>query len=150
MFIIFFFFNDTATTEIYTLSLHDALPIYDLDEADVGIGERRAVAVGPQENRADRDRPPCDRHDGDRLHAPIDELAFHVPQRRVVRGVGNEHRLAALHRALQLRVALQIDDIVADRGIFVRGDEAHRAPALFAEENGAAVQAERLAQLARD
>ena len=25
----FFFFNDTATTEIYTLSLHDALPILD-------------------------------------------------------------------------------------------------------------------------
>src|SRR3712207_7428776 len=31
----FFFFNDTATTEIYTLSLHDALPIC-----------RRAVAAG--------------------------------------------------------------------------------------------------------
>src|SRR5256885_10913379 len=30
----FFFFNDTATTEIYTLSLHDALPIY---------GARRAL-----------------------------------------------------------------------------------------------------------
>src|SRR5574337_1645904 len=27
---VFFFFNDTATTEIYTLSLHDALPIYSL------------------------------------------------------------------------------------------------------------------------
>ena len=27
---LFFFFNVTATTEIYTLSLHDALPIYDL------------------------------------------------------------------------------------------------------------------------
>ena len=27
IFIFFFFFNDTATTEIYTLSLHDALPI---------------------------------------------------------------------------------------------------------------------------
>src|SRR2546430_4254419 len=26
--LIIFFFNDTATTEIYTLSLHDALPIY--------------------------------------------------------------------------------------------------------------------------
>src|SRR5690349_22887017 len=26
----FFFFNDTATTEIYTLSLHDALPIWDV------------------------------------------------------------------------------------------------------------------------
>src|SRR5256885_10082810 len=29
-----FFFNDTATTEIYTLSLHDALPIFD----DFGTG----------------------------------------------------------------------------------------------------------------
>src|SRR3712207_8986631 len=28
----FFFFNDTATTEIYTLSLHDALPICTLDQ----------------------------------------------------------------------------------------------------------------------
>src|SRR5215469_8145096 len=27
-FFLFFFFNDTATTEIYTLSLHDALPIW--------------------------------------------------------------------------------------------------------------------------
>src|ERR1043165_10014576 len=26
--VLFFFFNDTATTEIYTLSLHDALPIF--------------------------------------------------------------------------------------------------------------------------
>src|SRR5258708_6304179 len=33
----FFFFNDTATTEIYTLSLHDALPIY---LADDGRGVR--------------------------------------------------------------------------------------------------------------
>src|SRR5438874_13420292 len=29
--LIFFFFNDTATTEIYTLSLHDALPISEPD-----------------------------------------------------------------------------------------------------------------------
>src|SRR2546425_13079872 len=29
LFFLFFFFNDTATTEIYTLSLHDALPISD-------------------------------------------------------------------------------------------------------------------------
>src|SRR2546430_10753141 len=28
LFFLFFFFNDTATTEIYTLSLHDALPIF--------------------------------------------------------------------------------------------------------------------------
>src|SRR3712207_9087039 len=30
----FFFFNDTATTEIYTLSLHDALPIYREDDGE--------------------------------------------------------------------------------------------------------------------
>src|SRR2546422_1786155 len=38
---IFFFFNDTATTEIYTLSLHDALPICHtgaLPRADMGRG----------------------------------------------------------------------------------------------------------------
>src|SRR5256885_10847902 len=34
----FFFFNDTATTEIYTLSLHDALPIY-LAEDQQGLTE---------------------------------------------------------------------------------------------------------------
>src|SRR3989442_11984136 len=32
---IFFFFNDTATTEIYTLSLHDALPISDRTVANM-------------------------------------------------------------------------------------------------------------------
>src|SRR2546422_8969602 len=31
----FFFFNDTATTEIYTLSLHDALPIFPGPEIDL-------------------------------------------------------------------------------------------------------------------
>src|SRR3712207_8567774 len=33
----FFFFNDTATTEIYTLSLHDALPIYGIDRSVPGM-----------------------------------------------------------------------------------------------------------------
>src|SRR5947208_13179367 len=48
-FLFFFFFNDTATTEIYTLSLHDALPISagehglparDRDGVDDGAGRR--------------------------------------------------------------------------------------------------------------
>src|SRR2546422_8577253 len=38
----FFFFNDTATTEIYTLSLHDALPI--LKEQSRGPPQRRDAA----------------------------------------------------------------------------------------------------------
>src|SRR5260370_4377644 len=33
---LFFFFNDTATTEIYTLSLHDALPICSASSASLG------------------------------------------------------------------------------------------------------------------
>ena len=47
----FFFFNDTATTEIYTLSLHDALPIYldrvarDVIEA-AGLGEAFSHSLG--------------------------------------------------------------------------------------------------------
>ena len=34
VFFLFFFFNDTATTEIYTLSLHDALPIFNVKDAN--------------------------------------------------------------------------------------------------------------------
>src|ERR1035441_10975652 len=37
----FFFFNDTATTEIYTLSLHDALPIFGLLRAAGHARDRR-------------------------------------------------------------------------------------------------------------
>src|SRR3712207_8854329 len=45
----FFFFNDTATTEIYTLSLHDALPISRAadggreDRLDAGVAQRGDV-----------------------------------------------------------------------------------------------------------
>src|SRR5579872_7635588 len=39
-----FFFNDTATTEIYTLSLHDALPIWQSSPSDCSRSARRARA----------------------------------------------------------------------------------------------------------
>src|SRR2546422_2725171 len=41
----FFFFNDTATTEIYTLSLHDALPISAEADRDRLSHDHRAVAL---------------------------------------------------------------------------------------------------------
>src|SRR2546425_3254943 len=41
---LFFFFNDTATTEIYTLSLHDALPIYSAMKAGL-TGIIRCLAL---------------------------------------------------------------------------------------------------------
>src|SRR2546427_3368842 len=55
----FFFFNDTATTEIYTLSLHDALPICDGAVArrparERGVRCARAAAAAAA--RAQRDR----------------------------------------------------------------------------------------------
>src|SRR2546422_5751224 len=43
----FFFFNDTATTEIYTLSLHDALPISLAPLPDHGLPGRRPVGARP-------------------------------------------------------------------------------------------------------
>src|SRR5215468_2468793 len=41
-----FFFNDTATTEIYTLSLHDALPIYGPDPGVARTRHPKKCAVG--------------------------------------------------------------------------------------------------------
>src|SRR3712207_7629705 len=56
----FFFFNDTATTEIYTLSLHDALPIWPQPQrgtdgsarGDRAGGPRRLLAGGDRRGRA--------------------------------------------------------------------------------------------------
>src|SRR2546429_3435510 len=41
----FFFFNDTATTEIYTLSLHDALPICPQTVSLAGTGAQAAIKL---------------------------------------------------------------------------------------------------------
>src|SRR2546430_9023220 len=57
----FFFFNDTATTEIYTLSLHDALPIsgelrtpdggFGLHDTFIGLGDRLAGILDRKSTR---------------------------------------------------------------------------------------------------
>src|SRR2546425_13005775 len=65
----FFFFNDTATTEIYTLSLHDALPIYVLvAEGEAQEGRRvhpRGADLGPEvQVRAGRPTAGPDRPEG--------------------------------------------------------------------------------------
>src|SRR6266478_9093739 len=55
-FFFYFFFNDTATTEIYTLSLHDALPIHSAVMTTPGVQAPHCVAPcarnGP--SRSDR------------------------------------------------------------------------------------------------
>src|SRR6266513_6061859 len=50
LFYFFFFFNDTATTEIYTLSLHDALPISSLGGLPMPVDLRLTYASGATEN----------------------------------------------------------------------------------------------------
>src|SRR5260370_2387982 len=71
MLLFFFFFNDTATTEIYTLSLHDALPISGGGGAaasrDAGVDR---PAVFRDAGADDRSRPPIRRPR--RHHGPID------------------------------------------------------------------------------
>src|SRR5258705_6088595 len=52
----FFFFNDTATTEIYTLSLHDALPISGTRARGLAPGGPPAPGVRARGTRAGPDR----------------------------------------------------------------------------------------------
>src|SRR5438874_8670215 len=55
-FLFFFFFNATATTEIYTLSLHDALPIYALRLPEGAAHDLRAPEVRRVRALQDRGR----------------------------------------------------------------------------------------------
>src|SRR5438552_15737779 len=50
LFLFFFFFNDTATPEIYTLSLHDALPISDMPTG-FSASPRHALVAGLRRSR---------------------------------------------------------------------------------------------------
>src|SRR5919106_2143784 len=50
-FFFFFFFNDTATTEIYTLSLHDALPILPLRCRSRAGARRSSRRLRPHQER---------------------------------------------------------------------------------------------------
>src|SRR3712207_7201838 len=57
---LYFFFNDTATTEIYTLSLHDALPIFGVQDLHHGRGpgEGPAAELHDQGGAAGQDELP--------------------------------------------------------------------------------------------
>src|SRR5256885_7299880 len=74
----FFFFNDTATTEIYTLSLHDALPISDAqdDRRDASYCDRRSATKALSWKR-------------DRRRSSLTQFAL----RRADRDVRSRHRL---------------------------------------------------------
>src|SRR2546427_12709851 len=102
----FFFFNDTATTEIYTLSLHDALPIYRQQTSD-GHGGDEAQPEAPPRPGQDRvvhrvrlphHGPPADHEGHDRFPQPRREPQLHA---WLPRGEerGGERRRADRHLA---------------------------------------------------
>src|SRR2546426_2469718 len=99
----FFFFNDTATTEIYTLSLHDALPIYRLHVPPLAKFLERYRAFAAADARVHRALP--DRIDqGDRGLRPPEfiRLPAEAPDRA---RLGEEHSPAGnLFRGLPQRV----------------------------------------------
>src|SRR2546427_6174378 len=70
---VFFFFNDTATTEIYTLSLHDALPI---------------CRAGPLHRRAGTQRLGHEEAGGGA--GAEDRDPVHVPRHRHLRGAAGD------------------------------------------------------------
>src|SRR6266576_6910411 len=75
----FFFFNDTATTEIYTLSLHDALPIWVRRPRSHGQPERHPGRGGRERGRPEP-HPPGPARSGDTRRVP----------RHALRGRGGE------------------------------------------------------------
>src|SRR5258707_8078938 len=95
----FFFFNDTATTEIYTLSLHDALPI---SQARHYPRDPRSVARFPS--------PGDDRHQGDRKstrlnssHANISYAVFCLKKKKKSVRI-RSRRGAAVYKNLSQRL----------------------------------------------
>src|SRR2546426_2569390 len=102
----FFFFNDTATTEIYTLSLHDALPIYVLDDEPrlLQPPRERAGQVGMDDVFLPR-----------REHAGRARAIARVPDDGVPVGVEHEQAAARTeHAAGFSERAREIADVLVD------------------------------------
>src|SRR5438270_2099131 len=132
-----FFFNDTATTEIYTLSLHDALPIcpgerQHENQKDDGKAAPRAPAVDPHFlNHADGGR---EHHGKQRAH--IDE------HQHVAHGIGDPERdgyaeeeqdvptmIFHAYREFNLGIGLWMRKKSGHRFIGVVGSSGHLIPA---------------------
>src|SRR2546427_7769308 len=97
---ILFFFNDTATTEIYTLSLHDALPICLLDDPETLIPihavrellEVAARTTGTQDRKSTRLNS---------SHSQISYAVFCLKKKRARHSTGSARRCST-HLAEQL------------------------------------------------
>src|SRR3989454_9720589 len=96
----FFFFNDTATTEIYTLSLHDALPIYEargprslahgvvlyalVSDPGTGGGASQSTLGRPPSSPPGQDEPQCMTRPPSTLIACPVMYAARLPARKAI------------------------------------------------------------------
>src|SRR3989442_7023435 len=91
----FFFFNDTATTEIYTLSLHDALPISAILLHLIQLSER----IEPGEQRAEPEQDEgMARIEGTARGSPRGKRRERPEAPHVDHPVNSRHRLEAKRR----------------------------------------------------
>src|SRR2546430_12380640 len=74
---VFFFFNDTATTEIYTLSLHDALPISCAPARGITLTRRISSICCPVTQDLSGQRPTTDRK-STRLNSSHSQISYAV------------------------------------------------------------------------
>src|SRR2546425_7951017 len=85
----FFFFNDTATTEIYTLSLHDALPILRGEFAAARPGADHRRALGHPVADALRSHPRSEEHTSElqSLAYLVCRLLLEKKKKKIVKGL---------------------------------------------------------------
>src|SRR3712207_6890280 len=86
----FFFFNDTATTEIYTLSLHDALPISSPAAARKHVPARAIRRIRPHRGALERSRS------GVRFGNAVDAPAARLARGARRRGLRSEEHTSEL------------------------------------------------------
>src|SRR2546430_3458400 len=99
LYIFFFFFNDTATTEIYTLSLHDALPIYLLSDANPSVARSSVPALClPFAPEANSTRARVELASGDRKstrlnssHSQISYAVFCLKKKKILTDNSSPH-----------------------------------------------------------
>src|SRR5438552_10501626 len=107
--IFIFFFNDTATTEIYTLSLHDALPILMAFGGMLSLSDRRLRVGAPKPAKALRGLR-SEEHTSE-LQSPDHLVCRLLLEKKKIEVIANPHRhrsrrttpTSSLYQPLQAR-----------------------------------------------
>src|SRR3712207_8957598 len=102
----FFFFNDTATTEIYTLSLHDALPIFRFAKQVLLPLFLRLKKAGPFAGPANGDRKSTRLNSS---HANISYAVFCLKKKKQTQSVPHDHtsKMHSIQTDLTLNIYLK-------------------------------------------